>query len=168
MTAETTIALVVLVVAVPLLWWLMWRGWRGRHERQADVPAPPAVPEGFSADLVAGAEGTYVTSTRAGEQLERVVPHGLGVPSAVVVRVGRAGVLLERRGAPDVWVPAADLLGARVQRGLIGKVVDAEGLLVLTWRLGDVTLDTGVRLRHEADRRPVLAAVTGLTGQDTP
>ena len=160
--SEQVVAVLVVVVLVPLLWWLMWLGWRRRVRRQRDVEVPAAAPEGFSADLLDAVEAVYVSTTLAGQYLERVAAHGLGVRSEAVVRVGRAGVLLARQGAPDVFVPRAALLGVRLDRGMVGKFVEREGLVVLTWSLGDVTLDTGLRLRHRADRARVVEAVAAL------
>lgn len=162
--SETAVALVMVLVAVPGFWALMWLGWRARRRRQAGLAPLPAVPEQRGTGLLDDVEATYVTSTFAGQQLERVVPYGLGVPSAAVVRVSTGGVLLDRRGAPAVWVPAGALRGARLQRGIIGKVVDAEGLVVLEWEHAGTRLDTGLRLRYEADRQRLLDAVAALTG----
>lgn len=78
------------------------------------------------------------------------------------MRIGRAGVLLVRQGAPDVFVPRAALLGVRLERGMVGKFVEREGLVVLTWSLGEATLDTGLRLRHRADRARVVSAVASV------
>ena len=159
---EQVVAVLVAVVLVPLVWWLMWLGWRGRVRRQSDLEAPPGAPEGFSADLLDGVEAVYVSTTVAGQYLERVAPHGLGVRSTALVQVGRDGALLARQGAPDVFIPRAALLGVRLERGMVGKVVDRDGLVVLTWSLGEATLDTGLRLRHRADRARVVEAVAAL------
>lgn len=156
------VAVLVVVVVVPLIWWLMWLGWRGRVRRQQDVEAPAAPPAGFSADVLDGVEGVYVSTTLAGQYLERVAAHGLGMRAQAVVRVGSAGVLVARQGAPDVFIPRGALLGVRLERGMIGKFVEREGLVVLTWSLGEATLDSGLRLRHRSDRARVVEAVAVL------
>ena len=162
--AEEVVAVLLLVALVPLLWWLMLRGWRSRARRQGELTAPPAPPADRGAQVLPDVEGSYVTTTLGGASLERVVPHGLGVPSQVVAHVSTAGVLLERRGAPDLWLPADALTGVRLQRGIIGKTVDAEGLVVLSWQHDGTSLDTGLRVRHEAERQPFVDAVTALAG----
>lgn len=160
--SEQVVAVLVVVVVVPLVWWLMWLGWRGRVRRQQDVEGPAAAPQGFSADLLDGVEAVYVSTTLAGQYLERVAAHGLGVRAEALVRVGRDGVLLVRQGVPDVFVPRDGLLGVRLERGMIGKFVEREGLVVLTWSLGEATLDTGLRLRHRTDRARLVSAVGAL------
>lgn len=159
---ETAVALLVLVVAVPLLWGLMWLGWRARGRRQERLPPPPAAPDQVGPELLAGVEAVYVSSTPEGLPLDRVVVHGLGVRSNAVVRVGGSGVLVERQGAPDLWLPAESVRGVRLERGMVGKFVEKEGLVVLTWQLGDVRLDTGLRVRHDADRDRLVRAVSSL------
>jgi hypothetical protein len=157
-------AALLMLVAAPVLWGLMWLGWRARGRRQAGLPAPPEPPETLTGDVLDGVDATYVSTTTAGQYLDRVVAHGLGVRSAAVVRVATGGVLVERTGAPDVWIPTASLRGARLERGMVGKFVDRDGLVVLTWRLGDAELDTGLRTRHESDRERLVDAVGAMTG----
>lgn len=161
---EALVAVVTLVVLTPLLLWLMRRGWRARAGRQAHVPAPPPAPEAVHGEVLDGVQAVYVTTTWAGRPLDRVVVHGLGVRSNAVVTVSHAGVLLARDGAPDVWVPVDALRGVRRQRGMVGKTVEKEGLVVLTWQLGDEQLDTGLRVRRDADRARLVDAVTTLVG----
>lgn len=162
----------LLLLLVPLLWGLMWWGWRGRRRRQAGVVAPATTPEHLGEPVVGPLEAVYVSSTRAGDWLDRVVVHGLGERSAATVAVHPEGVLVARTGAPDLWVPAGSLDDVRRDRGAAGKFVDAEGLVVLTWRLGDDALDTYLRTRYEDDREPLAAAARALvdarTGTDRP
>jgi hypothetical protein len=155
---------VLLVVAG--LYLLMWRGWRRRGRRQQDVPSLPPVPPDPGPVLVGPVDGVYVTTTRHGDWLDRVVAHGLGPRSRGTLTVAEAGALLVRRGAPDVFVPAGALTGARLERGLAGKVVEEGGLVVLTWEHGDVRLDTGFRAAEVARHDDVIDAVTGLIGEE--
>lgn len=153
-------ALAVLAVVVLLL---MRKGWRGRAERSAvlvgDLPVAPADPGPV---LHGPVEATYVSTTLAGSWLDRVVAHDLGSRSPAQVLVLPAGVLLQRTGAADVFVPAADLLGAGLAPAIAGKVVGGEGLVILHWRLGTQEVETGVLPRHRADRPALVEAVTHL------
>ncbi len=157
----------LLLMLVPVVWGLMWWGWRARGRRQAGVAAPPPVPDDPGAQVLGPLEAVYVSSTRAGDWLDRVVAHGLGGRSAASVSVHAAGVLLARRGAPDVWVPAGSLEDVRRDRGAAGKFVGEQGLVVLTWRLGEDALDTALRTRYEADRDRLERAVRDLVDART-
>jgi hypothetical protein len=157
----TVIGMLVVLALVPLAWWRMLKGWQARGALDADLPVPaePA-PE---AEDVEGVEGVYVSTVHAGRPLERVVAHGLGTRSTVVVTVDAEGVSLHRGAARSVRIPRADLLGASRQRGQAGKVVAGkEGLVVITWRLGGTELDTAVRCRHRGDAGRLLEQVQAM------
>lgn len=153
-----------LLALVAVLWLLMLRGWRARARRQSDIPPLPAVPpEAASAASAAGpVAGSYVTTTRAGDWLDRVVVHGLGVRSRAEVEVGEAGVLVRRVGAPDVFLPVGQLRGVRLEPGMAGKFVEEGGLVVLTWEHGGRLLDTGFRPRYDADKERLVDVVSAL------
>lgn len=169
------VVLFLVVVAAAL------RGWRGRAARQSAIPAPPPVPtprpatgSGTGAPVPGGVRvpALYVSSTRAGDWLDRVVVHGLGVRSRARVAVldsdpGRdvaadRGIAILRTGAPDLFIPAASLHAVRRDTGIAGKVAPRPELVVFTWDCGGTELDTGVRPGSEADRTLLAAAAADL------
>ncbi|TAK71155.1 MAG: hypothetical protein EPO13_01290 [Actinomycetota bacterium] len=151
-----------LLGVVGLALWAMRRGWVRRGRRQADVPAPAPPPARLSAPLVDRLDGLYVGTVRSGDWLDRIVAHGLGTRSAASLTVTAEGVLLDRAGGAELFVPATALRAVSLQRGIAGRVYEAHGVLVLTWSLGDLVLDTGFRARHTADHEAVAVAVAGL------
>jgi hypothetical protein len=161
------ILLTLLVLAVLSgVYWLMWRGWKNRAARQTDLPAPPSVaPEG--SELGEAVEGVYASTTTHGDWLDRIAVHGLGVRSNAWVRVGSSGVLFEREAAPDVFVPAQDVESVQTAPGIAGKVTGGEGLVVLTWRLGERVLDTGFQPRAKGDRARLIDGVDALLTERT-
>jgi hypothetical protein len=161
------ITLLVLLAAALLAG--MWFGWQHRGRRTAaTVPAPvPAPAEGVEPGeaVCAPVEATYVSTTTAGAPLERVVAHGLGARSAAVVHVRTGGVVVRRAGAPDLHVPAGDLLAARTAAGMVGKHVGGDGLVVLRWHAPgspETQLETGLRTRRRADREPLVQALRSV------
>uniref|UniRef100_UPI001012A9E6 PH-like domain-containing protein n=1 Tax=Cellulomonas endophytica TaxID=2494735 RepID=UPI001012A9E6 len=170
----TRAVLVVVAVLLALLALRAMRsGWRTRTTRtEALGVAPAAVPADLGAARTAAAEATYVGTTTQGRWLDRVTAHGLGVRSPATVQVHDAGVLVERRGAPDLFLPADRLLVVTTGPGLAGKVVGREGLVLLDWRAADgpdaAALTTGLRLRRRADHDAVLAAAAALVGGPPP
>jgi hypothetical protein len=157
----------ILGVVAALAAWGMWHGWRRRARASAAaVPALPAVPGDLGATRLGPLEATYVSSTTAGDWLDRVAAHDLGNRSAAQVEVHDAGVLLRRRGAADVFVPVDRLRAVGTAPGMAGKFVGGEGLVVLTWAPGpDRVLDTGLLVRHRQDRPALVAAVRALIPQ---
>lgn len=189
-TTQITIVVLALLFVGALA--LMWAGWRRREVRTgAVVPRLPAVPVDLGAPLGPPVPATYVSTTTAGDWLDRVVAHDLGVRSAAVVTVHEAGVLIARTGARDVFVPVGSLAGVERTPGMAGKYVGGAGLVVLRWRVDPAgepahdedphpapdqpsdpssgapgrtgtLLDTGLRTRRAADRAALVDGVRAL------
>lgn len=159
--------LTVLLLAVfGGLCWLMWRGYQRRAARQADLPVPASAPPS-PVDPADGIEGVYGSTTTHGDWLDRIAVHGLGVRSNAWVAVSGQGVFIAREAAPDLFIPAADLVGAELAPGIAGKVTGGEGVVLVTWRLGGRTLDTGFHPRAKAGRERLVEAVNAVrTEQD--
>lgn len=159
---EQGAAAVLALLALGLLL-LMRRGWVRRRDA-GDVPAPPAVPgdDALGRTLGGPVDAVYVSTTRATSSFDRVVPHGLGVRSPALVRVHERGVVVDRTGAPDLFVPADALTAVGTAPGMAGKVVGGDGLVVVEWRLGDLAVRTGLLTRRRADREPLLGALRAL------
>ncbi|WP_285318022.1 hypothetical protein [Pseudarthrobacter sp. lyk4-40-TYG-27] len=147
------------VVAVAFV--LLGIGWRNRLRRQADVEQLPEVPAA-TGEPAAVAEGQYVATTTAGDWLDRIAVHGLGIRTNATLAVYPHGVLYERAGAPALYIPAASLTGVRQDSGMAGKFVEKDGLLVLAWMLGAHELDTGFRTRRAADKDVLYQALQEL------
>lgn len=172
--------LAVLLVAVLLA---MRAGWRGRARRSATlVPVLPSLPagEGLGAPRYGPVDATYVSTTVAGDWLDRVVAHDLGARSAARVTVHDTGVRMTRTGARDLFVPTRALRSVTLEPGIAGKVVGGQGVVVVRWEAvaargallqGDqpaapTVLDTGIRPRYAADREALVSAVRAILPAD--
>lgn len=153
------LAVVLLILLTLIIFQLMRRGWRNR-ERRIVINDLPALPPG--SDTPPTASGVYVSTTLTGMPYERVVTRGLGVKSEVDVHVRPDGVVLERRGAPSLFIPRGDLRGVTTTGGMIGKFAAADSIVVFTWLAGDTTVDTGVHIRGGEDRARLLHATSDL------
>ncbi|MGW5257775.1 PH-like domain-containing protein [Streptomyces sp. NPDC004012] len=159
--------LVGLALFVALVYWLMREGWKWRGTLQSDLPELPARPSPTT--LNGGGKpprpgmpeepgparlsmsGRYHGSTTAGQWLDRIVAHGLGTRSRVELTLTNAGLDVVRPGATDFFVPAEQLRGARLDKGIAGKVLTEGGLLVVTWEHGGKLLDSGFRSDRAAE-----------------
>ena len=101
------ILIAVLVVGVFLL---MLRSWRRRVARQAPLGALATPPAGTA---FATLEGLHLGTTFAGRPLDRVAVTPLGFRARGLVLVRPDGVELQLDGAGPVFIPVADLIGAR-------------------------------------------------------
>lgn len=159
------VALAVGIILVVVA--LMALGWRNRLRRQADVAEPPDAPADPGPALYE-AEGQYVATTTAGDWLDRIAVHGLGLRGNAVATVHAAGVLITRTGARTVYIPRTDLASVQLASGMTGKFVEKEGLVVITWRLGADRVDTGFRTRHATSKAQLVAAVAALVPAEPP
>ncbi|MEV5510257.1 hypothetical protein [Streptomyces orinoci] len=141
-----------LLLFVALLYWLMREGWKWRGTLQGDLPELPAAPERQSEPLLT-MTGRYHGSTTAGQWLDRIVAQGLGTRSRAELTLTEQGVNVVRPGARDFFIPASALRGARLDKGIAGKVLTEGGLLVITWQHGERTIDSGFR-SDAADGHP--------------
>jgi hypothetical protein len=154
----TAVTSVVLAVALVLLVWL---GWRARMRRQSDISAPQPFPEAPGRERFR-AEGQYVATTAAGDWLDRIAVHGLGIRTRADAAVYDGGILFDRAGSGPLWVPAADLAEVRLESGMAGKFVERDGLVVVEWRLGEKQVDTGFRTRRPDDKSSLVTAIEDL------
>ncbi|MFD1660770.1 hypothetical protein ACFSL4_21810 [Streptomyces caeni] len=142
--------LVGLALFVALVYWLMREGWKWRGILQSDLPELPGAPDDPGPARLE-MTGRYHGSTTAGQWLDRIVAHGLGTRSRVELILTDAGLEVVRPGAGDFFVPAGRLRGARLDKGIAGKVLTEGGLLVVTWAHGDRLIDSGFRSDHAAE-----------------
>ncbi|MBY8867264.1 MULTISPECIES: PH-like domain-containing protein [Streptomyces] len=158
--------LVGLALFVALVYWLMREGWKWRGTLQGDLPELPAAPaEPGAARLTM--TGRYHGSTTAGQWLDRIVARGLGTRSRVELTLTDAGLGVVRPGAPDFFVPADRLRGARLDKGIAGKVLTEGGLLIVTWTHGDRLIDSGFRSDRAAEHAEWVQALNSMIETNT-
>jgi hypothetical protein len=176
-----------MLVALGLIYALLYAAWlrKGRQHASAAIaaerrrtedapdpnhapPAPaPTVKEDRTAQVVA--EGTYVSTTTAASRLERVTVEGLGHRAKATLTVNRGQadqlVRIDRRGESTVVIPAGRLVSVRRDRGMAGKFIGANRMLVLQWKTpeGDV-YETGFLPRFRADVDTIESALWWHTG----
>jgi hypothetical protein len=159
---KTALGILGTLVVIGGGWFGMYRGWRNRQARQAGLAPLPELPTG---DKSRGIEGVYVATTTAGDWMDRIAVHELGVRSNGDLAVSAAGLIFHRQGATDVFIPVDHLTGVRTDRGIAGKVTaEASGLVVVTWSHGGKELDTGFRPRRKADTVPLTDSISTLIG----
>ena len=159
MTGERVLLTVGTLVFAGLVYLLMLKGWRSRQRRQQDLPAPPPVPADPGPVVIGAVPGLFVGTTSEHDWLDRIAVHTLSDRSAGWLSVRGRGVLLEREGVADLFLPYDQLLDAAPGDALAGKVVGRDGMLLLTWRLGARRVISGFRADDHAAHRRLAAAV---------
>jgi len=140
---------------IALALWGMRRGWMHRQQRQSDVP-PPAEAPPVDVLLSEPVDGLFAGTGAHGDWMDRIVVHDLGVRSRSTIAWGPDGIAFERQGARSLFIPAAAVVGVRTDRGVAGTVRSKDGMVVVTWHLGDRVVDTGFRADAAADHATVL------------
>ncbi|MET7280252.1 hypothetical protein ABZS29_18595 [Kribbella sp. NPDC005582] len=158
---KTVLGIAGTILVIAAAYFGMYRGWRNRQARQSALAPLPEVP----ADTTRGVEGVYVATTSAGDWMDRIAVHELGVRSTADLAVIEDGLIFHRQGAADVFIPAGHLTAVRTDRGIAGKVTaEKSGLVVVTWSHDGRELDTGFRPRRKADTEPLTASIATLIG----
>ncbi|MFE5855227.1 hypothetical protein ACFQ61_18705 [Streptomyces sp. NPDC056500] len=150
-----------LLVFIALVYWLMRQGWKWRGSLQSGLPplhTAPAQQGPAQLELT----GRYHGSTTAGQWLDRIVAHGLGVRSRVELTLTDAGLTVLRPGASDFFVPREALREARLDKGIAGKVLTEGGLLVITWMHGETLIDSGFRSERAAEHNEWVTTLNHL------
>ncbi|GAA2810827.1 hypothetical protein [Streptomyces showdoensis] len=151
-----------LLLFVVFVYWLMRQGWKWRGSLQSGLPALHELPE-TQGEAKLTLAGRYHGSTTAGQWLDRIVAHGLGVRSRAELTLTDQGVAVVRPGAHDFLIPADALREARLDKGIAGKVLTEGGLLVVTWTHGDTLLDSGFRSDRAADHAAWVEAINSMS-----
>jgi len=133
-------------------------GWRARRRRQASLPALATPPADLGTAL-ATADGFYVATTRADSPTDRIAVRGLGFRARAGVAVHPHGVLLSIAGQPDAFIPTSAIDGVGRATWTIDRVVGKDGLVFVRWTLGDVLVDTNLRV---TDPDALVAALTTI------
>ena len=154
------IALTLLTVGFALaMFTLMRLGWKNKLRTQNEVAEPLKIPADFVA--LRSYNGRYLASTAAGAWLTRIVVHELGVPSRCKLQVGENGLAFLREGARSFYVPNRDALSTRADRAIAGRAFERDGIAVLTWKLGEIEIDSGFRADSVDEHLKFLAEELG-------
>jgi len=152
------VSTLIVIGVVVLLLLLMVTGWYARKRRQAYIGVPQQPP----ADLASGHpsfSGKYVSTTLAGDQLNRVAVHSLGFRGNCTIEVHEAGIAVFRAGERDLWILLADVRGIRRASMTIDRVVESNGLQVIEWTLDGTAVDSFFRMDDPEACEKALAGV---------
>ncbi|WP_159609148.1 hypothetical protein [Glutamicibacter sp. JC586] len=123
-------------------------GWRNLKARQSQIPEPFAE---FDDSIEHSFAGMYVATTKFDDWLDRIAVHDLGVRTNATLELGTDGIHLIRSGSTDVHIPWEHYEQVKRSNGMIGKFVEKNGLIVITWNREGFTFDTGFRPRYSED-----------------
>ena len=140
------VAVMVLIILGVLL--LMLRSWRkmrrGDRFDLFDLPAPMIhAPQGFMPGEEI--EALFLGTSVHGQWLSKVLIHDLGTRSRARVSWDSYGILFERSGASDIYIPRSSLVEVTLGSGIAGTVRAKDSVVIFVWNLGAHRIATGVR-----------------------
>ncbi|MCZ0913288.1 MULTISPECIES: hypothetical protein [Gordonia] len=138
---------VLIVLGLLSMFYLLITGNKKKQTAQAELigelPSTPADP---GAQQRGPDTGLYLGSTMAPSWQNRVVVGDISDRASATIAEFAAGVLISRQGASDIWIPREAITAVRTERGIAGKVMSADGVLVIRWVLPSGTeIDSGIR-----------------------
>jgi len=155
--ATRTTLLIYVMIGFVVIIGLAILGWMLRRRRQRNIPAPAPMPSDIGA--VRGEfDGFYVSTTLDGQPLNRVAVRGLGFRARATIAVADTGVVLALPGN-NVFIPRDTVREVTRSNYTIDRVVEPGGLVLLAWTLGDVKLDSYLRVERTED---LIEAIGGL------
>lgn len=169
MTREA--AVLVMVAGAVVVLALMGWGWWRRTRRDAGL-VPPAGDVPANAMVMRAFDGLYVATTAHDAPLERLAVRGLGFRARVTITVTDGAVVLDLPAENRVVITADRLVAVDQSTVAIDRVVEAEGLTRIAWRINDErVVDSFFRPQDASARaladaiRPLLSAPSS-TGND--
>lgn len=160
---ERAVLVIFLIALCVLAVFGLYAGWRHRAARQSHLAEVPSTPADLGPDVVEPLTGMYVSTTTSGNWQDRIVAQGLGRRANGAIRLSAEGVCIERDGESDIFVPAGDLLTVTSAAGVAGKVMGmANGVLIVRWSLGGVSVDSGFRSNDSAAQDDFIDAAIAL------
>jgi hypothetical protein len=161
--ATRTTLLVYVLIGFVVIIGLAILGWTMRRRRQRNIPATVPLPADIGA-LRGEFDGFYVSTTLDGQPLNRVAVRGLGFRARASIAVADKGVVLALPGN-NVFIPRESLREVTRSNYTIDRVVEPGGLVLLAWTLGNVALDSYLRVPNTEH---LISALTTLLPEAAP
>lgn len=135
-----------------LIYLVMYKNWQRKSKRDSGITAPERI--GNRTPEVQY-PGTYVATTFATDWLQRVHAHGLSLPSRAQFMYFANGIGIDLVKT-DVFIPFEHIKSVGTTNALAGKVYEADGMIAVTWHLGDIEVVTGFRASTTEDHLAIL------------
>ena len=149
-----------------LLALLALRAWRKRAADQAEEFSAPLEALEFFGELLAQANAFYVATTRGVNHLERINAYGLGARGLARILIFTEGVLIVRNGERPLAIHRAQLTEIAFTQVAIDKVVEPDGLVLVSWINDGVSLATHLRIVDSVDRSTISNVLQQIIGNN--
>lgn len=131
-----TLSVIILVLVLAAAFLGLWLAWRSKRRRQAGLPSPVPVEIVHGAVRLVLDEVHYVSTTLAGQPLERLVGEPFAFRGRARLELREDGLVVTVRGTEPFAIPLAAIDGVEQATATIDRAVEPGGLTRIAWRLG--------------------------------
>lgn len=154
---ERTLLTLAMLAIIALSFLGMRRGWRNKSKREV-APIKTQIPAGAT-KVTEKVQARFAGTTTTGNWLDRITNYELGTPRGIQLQIFDQGIYLSDELNFNLWIPKSDIQSVGTKRGIAGDVVDKAGMIIFNWLLGDLSVDTGVRVARHADHELIVKAL---------
>ncbi len=140
------------VVVLGLIYFAMRKNWQKKSQQDSYLVDPQNISQ--RKEMISYF-GTYIATTYANDWLHRVHAHGLALPSKAQLKFFEDGIGLQL-ASKDFFIPFEDIISLSSTHALAGKVFETDGLIAITWKLGEVAVVSGFRTERTSDHLEIL------------
>jgi hypothetical protein len=134
--------------------------WQRKMAKQATLIDAPNVIEYQNS----GEKALYVATTFGQRPLDRVLAHGLAHRGKANLVLEPRRVLVNRVGEVSFAIPADSITGVGTNSAVIDRAVEKDGLVTISWKLGNQQVDSHFRFTDQSARKAVLEKLKELVG----
>jgi hypothetical protein len=140
------------VVVLGLIYFAMRKNWEKKSQQDSYLVDPQNISQ--RKEMISYF-GTYIATTYANDWLHRVHAHGLALTSKAQLKFFEDGIGLQL-ASKDFFIPFEDIISLSSTHALAGKVFETDGLIAITWKLGEVAVVSGFRTERTSDHLEIL------------
>lgn len=160
---QRTLLTLLVIGVIALAFFAMRKGWQNKSKRKVDQIST-AIPNGAVA-ISTSVDARFAGSTTSGNWLDRITDQNLGTPRGISLQVFQEGLFMTDLGDFNLWISIESIKKIKTGQGIAGDVVEKNGMLLITWQLGDLAIDTGVRVNRHLDHELIVSAVQNFPGK---
>ena len=134
--------------------------WRRRITKQASFLDAPEFVDGNED----GFKTFYVATTFNNSPLERIVAHGFAHRGIAYLSLSKDYLVVSRVGEKSFTVPISAISSVSNSSSVIDRAVERNGLLTLSWRLGEEVVDSHFRFVNTEHRESMVRELQALVG----
>jgi hypothetical protein len=134
--------------------------WRRRIANQARVLQVPKYVDGDDTGL----KCFYVATTFGNRPLDRIVAHGLAHRGVAYLGLSEESLIVSRVGEKSFEVPLSAIKSVSSNSSVIDRAVETNGLLSISWALGQELIDSHFRFVNTEHREALVRQLNKSVG----